>query len=85
MDWGLGVTISGIRKNLSLIQGSKRQRIPDPQHCFKVALKVSNFICFNLFFSAFQARVQQELQSLGSIAQPAMLRAEDLQHSPKSL
>jgi len=32
-----------------------------------------------------QARVQQELQSLGSIAQPAMLRAEDLQHSPKSL
>jgi len=32
-----------------------------------------------------QARVQQELQALGSIAQPPMLRAEDLQHTPKSL
>jgi hypothetical protein len=29
-----------------------------------------------------QARVHLELQSLGSIAQPPMLRAEDLHHSP---
>jgi hypothetical protein len=44
---GIRDTKSGIRKKTysgSRIQGSKRHRIPDPQHCIKVKLVLRIFI-----------------------------------------